>query len=73
MESYKDVIYSDRLNHASIIDGQRLCKAETTDRKIYKHADMDDLVRQLEKSRNSLSYRSNHRDGVFSMEGDLCP
>src|ERR1043165_7892980 len=40
METYKDVLYSDRLNHASIIDGQRLCKNETTDKKIYNHADM---------------------------------
>ena len=74
MESYKDVIYSDRLNHASIIDGQRLCKAETTDRKIYKHADMDDLLRQLEQDRNSpYRFRMIATDGVFSMEGDLAP
>jgi glycine C-acetyltransferase len=74
MESYKDVIYSDRLNHASIIDGQRLCKAETTDRKIYKHADVDDLVRQLEEDRE-VDYRLRiiATDGVFSMEGDLAP
>jgi glycine C-acetyltransferase len=74
MESYKDVIYSDRLNHASIIDGQRLCKAETTDRKIYKHADVNDLIRQLEEDRN-LPYRFRiiATDGVFSMEGDLAP
>lgn len=73
-EAYKDVIYSDRLNHASIIDGQRLCKPETTDRKIYKHADMDDLVRQLEEDKQK-DYRLRFiaTDGVFSMEGDLAP
>jgi glycine C-acetyltransferase len=73
-ETYKDVIYSDRLNHASIIDGQRLCKIETADRKIYKHADVDDLVRQLEEDKG-LDYRLRiiATDGVFSMEGDLAP
>ena len=74
MESYKDVIYSDRLNHASIIDGQRLCKAETTDRKIYKHADVNDLIRQLEEDKNvPYRFRIIATDGVFSMEGDLAP
>lgn len=74
MDAYKDVIYSDRLNHASIIDGQRLCRAETTDRKIYKHADMDDLVRQLEEDKNvPYRFRIIATDGVFSMEGDLAP
>lgn len=73
-ESYKDVIYSDRLNHASIIDGQRLCRAETTDRKIYAHADMGDLVRQLEEdARKDYRFRFIASDGVFSMEGDLAP
>ncbi len=73
-ESYRDVIYSDRLNHASIIDGQRLCKAETTDRKIYKHADVDDLIRQLEEDKNKdYRLRIIATDGVFSMEGDLAP
>jgi glycine C-acetyltransferase len=73
-ENYRDVIYSDRLNHASIIDGQRLCKAETTDRKIYKHADVDDLIRQLEADK-TVDYRLRiiATDGVFSMEGDLAP
>lgn len=74
LESYKDVLYSDRLNHASIIDGQRLCKAETTDRKIYKHADMDDLVRQLDEDKAApYRFRIIATDGVFSMEGDLAP
>lgn len=74
VETYRDVIYSDRLNHASIIDGQRLCKAETTDRKIYKHADIGDLVRQLEEDKEKgYRLRIIATDGVFSMEGDLAP
>lgn len=72
--NYKDVIYSDRLNHASIIDGQRLCRSETTDRKIYAHADIADLERQLEQDKDK-EYRTRiiATDGVFSMEGDLAP
>jgi glycine C-acetyltransferase len=74
MDTYRDAIYSDRLNHASIIDGQRLCKAETTDRKIYQHADMTDLVRQLEEDKaKDYRLRIIATDGVFSMEGDLAP
>ena len=74
VETYKDVIYSDRLNHASIIDGQRLCKPETTDRKIYKHADTDDLLRQLEEDKGKdYRFRIIATDGVFSMEGDFAP
>ncbi len=74
VEEYHDVIYSDRLNHASIIDGQRLCRPETTDRKIYKHADMDDLIRQLEEDKGKgYRLRIIASDGVFSMEGDLAP
>lgn len=73
-ESYKDVIYSDRLNHASIIDGQRLCRSETTERKIYNHADMADLERQLVEDKNKdFRVRMIATDGVFSMEGDLAP
>ncbi len=73
-ETYKDVIYSDRLNHASIIDGQRLCRAEAVDRKIYNHADMVDLERQLEEDKNKdYRIRMIATDGVFSMEGDLAP
>jgi glycine C-acetyltransferase len=74
MESYKDAIYSDRLNHASIIDGQRLCKAETTDKKIYQHADTNDLAWQLEEDKGKdYRFRIIATDGVFSMEGDLAP
>ena len=73
-ESYRDVIYSDRLNHASIIDGTRLCRAEVVDRKIYEHADINDLRVKLEIDRNA-GYRFGFiaTDGVFSMEGDLAP
>src|SRR5215831_9112102 len=73
-ESYRDVIYSDRLNHASIIDGTRLCRAEVVDRKIYEHADVNDLQKKLEADRKD-SYRFGFvaTDGVFSMEGDLAP
>ena len=73
-ENYKDVIYSDRLNHASIIDGQRLCRAEVTDKKIYNHADAADLARQLEEDKDkSYRLRIIATDGVFSMEGDQAP
>lgn len=73
-DSYKDVIYSDRLNHASIIDGNRLTKAETTDRKIYAHGDAEDLARQLEADKNQpYRFRVIATDGVFSMEGDMAP
>jgi len=73
-ENYKDVIYSDRLNHASIIDGQRLCRAEMTDRKIYNHADTADLERQMEEDKNKeYRIRMIATDGVFSMEGDVAP
>jgi glycine C-acetyltransferase len=74
MENHRDVIYSDRLNHASIIDGQRLCKPETTDRKIYRHVDVEDLRRQLEEDKDKgYRLRIIATDGVFSMEGDLAP
>lgn len=64
-----DVVITDALNHASIIDGIRLCKAN---RKIYPHADMADLERQL---RDSAAFRVKMiaTDGVFSMDGDLAP
>jgi glycine C-acetyltransferase len=64
-----DVIISDELNHASIIDGIRLSKAE---RSIFKHRDMDDLERHLEKHRDKR-VRLVVSDGVFRMDGDIAP
>ncbi|UCB53024.1 MAG: glycine C-acetyltransferase [Candidatus Zixiibacteriota bacterium] len=61
------VVISDKLNHASIIDGIRLCKAE---RKRFKHADMKDLEKCLEESRD-FKLRMIATDGVFSMDGDV--
>jgi glycine C-acetyltransferase len=74
LENYKDVLYSDRLNHASIIDGQRLCRPEAVDKKIYNHADMAHLEQLLEEDRDrDYRFRIIATDGVFSMEGDLAP
>jgi len=73
-EHYKDVIYSDRLNHASIIDGQRLCRPELVDKKIYAHGDTNDLERMLEEDKDKdYRFRIIATDGVFSMEGDMAP
>ena len=65
--SAEDAIISDALNHASIIDGVRLCKAQ---RKVYKHSDMGDLEARL-KETESARFRMIATDGVFSMQGDL--
>lgn len=65
----KDAIISDELNHASIIDGVRLCKAA---RYRYKHADMADLEVQL-KAAQTQRFRIVVTDGVFSMDGDIAP
>ena len=74
VENYRDVIYTDRLNHASIIDGMRLCKPETTDKKIYNHADSAHLDQLLEEDKDKgYRLRIVATDGVFSMEGDLAP
>ncbi len=62
-----DAIISDELNHASIIDGVRLCKAA---RYRYKHADMADLEEQL-KAAQAQRFRIVVTDGVFSMDGDI--
>lgn len=64
-----DVIISDELNHASIIDGIRLSKAE---RSIFKHRDLEDLERHLEKHRDKR-VKLVVTDGVFSMDGDIAP
>ncbi len=63
----EDAIISDQLNHASIIDGVRLCKAQ---RYRYKHNDMADLEEQLKASQDART-RIIVTDGVFSMDGTL--
>ena len=65
----QDAIISDALNHASIIDGVRLCKAV---RYRYKNADMADLEEQL-KAAQAQRFRIIVTDGVFSMDGNVCP
>ncbi|MDE0957528.1 MAG: glycine C-acetyltransferase [Planctomycetota bacterium] len=65
----EDAVISDELNHASIIDGVRLCKAK---RFRYSHADMSDLQRCLTESGDART-RMVVTDGVFSMHGDLAP
>ena len=66
-----DLIISDELNHASIIDGVRLSKA---DRAIYRHCDVDDLAIQLKEAQQK-GYEKIMviTDGVFSMDGDIAP
>ena len=65
----EDAIISDALNHASIIDGVRLCKAV---RYRYKNADMADLEEQLKKAQ-AQRFRIIATDGVFSMDGNVAP
>jgi glycine C-acetyltransferase len=66
-----DVVVSDKLNHASIIDGIRLTKA---DRILYEHCDLDDAERALAEAQ-AKGYRRILlvTDGVFSMDGDIAP
>ena len=63
----KDAVISDELNHASIIDGIRLCKAQ---RFRYKHNDMDDLEAQLRAAQNAR-FKLIATDGCFSMDGTI--
>ncbi len=65
----QDVVISDELNHASIIDGIRLTKAA---RKIYKHVDMESLEEAL-KASSEYRTRLVVTDGVFSMDGNIAP
>lgn len=65
----EDAIISDKLNHASIIDGVRLCKAQ---RYRYKNCDMNDLEEQLKKAQ-AQRFRIIVTDGVFSMDGFVAP
>ncbi|MEC1623510.1 glycine C-acetyltransferase [Bacillus mojavensis] len=67
--SKDDIVISDELNHASIIDGIRLTKA---DKKVYQHVDMSDLEKVLRKSMN-YRMRLIVTDGVFSMDGNIAP
>lgn len=63
-----DLIISDELNHASIIDGVKLSKA---DKAVFKHSDMSDLERVLKEKRSDFENCLIITDGVFSMDGDI--
>ncbi|HHF52900.1 MAG TPA: glycine C-acetyltransferase [candidate division WOR-3 bacterium] len=66
----EDVIFSDELNHASIIDGCRLSKATIVR---YKHNDPEDLEKKLEEYKDFPGKKLIVTDGVFSMDGDIVP
>lgn len=63
-----DLIISDRLNHASIIDGARLSRADKT---VFEHSDMEDLERILKENKGKYNNMLIITDGVFSMDGDI--
>lgn len=65
-----DIIFSDELNHASIIDGCRISQAQVV---VYKHSDMTDLAQKLEAWRDHSGEKFIVSDGVFSMDGDIAP
>ncbi|MDR5818957.1 8-amino-7-oxononanoate synthase [Caballeronia sp. LZ043] len=64
------LVFSDALNHASLIDGVRLARAQT---QIYPHADMEALDAMLDASRDEAATRLIVTDTVFSMDGDIAP
>jgi len=66
----EDVIFSDRLNHASIIDGCRLSRAKIV---VYEHCDPADLAAKVEEHRPKFRRGIVITDGVFSMDGDVAP
>src|SRR6267378_2476595 len=66
----EDLIISDELNHASIIDGARLSKATI---KVFKHKDVKDCERILQENTNFPGKKLIITDGVFSMDGDIAP
>ena len=65
-----DIVFSEELNHASIIDGVRLSSAK---RVMYRHMDMQDLRNQLKEHRSEGRRALIITDGVFSMDGDIAP
>ena len=65
-----DIVFSEELNHASIIDGVRLSSAK---RVMYRHMDMQDLRNQLREHRSEGRRALIITDGVFSMDGDIAP
>ncbi len=70
--NHVDAIYSDELNHASIIDSFKLCKKESVIKRIYKHGDLKMLEQMLEEDKEkNYRFKIIVTDGVFSMEGYL--
>ena len=69
-----DIIFSDELNHASIIDGTKISKAKV---KVYKHKDTDELERLIQSELKEMNNQNSNffiaSDGVFSMDGDIAP
>jgi len=70
LDDESDVVFSDELNHASLIDGCRLCRARVV---VYPHRDMDRLAELLATQRPGARRAMVVTDGVFSMDGDLAP